>query len=162
MSSRFEKLFNRIVICYYNIVVKCFLKLTYILLLMPRIPKYKLKPLGNELTIGQRIAQFRKQKGMTQVELARKIGIEQYLVADYELGRIRLYDEMVAQFAWALGVSADEILGITNRTTKSLPPLRIMKRVKKIEKLPPAKQKAILQTLDMVLDSHDTENNQEG
>jgi transcriptional regulator with XRE-family HTH domain len=80
---------------------------------MPHKSKYILESLnlGNE-TIGQRIAIIRKAKNLTQKELAQKIGITRALVSNYEIGRIRLYDEMVTRFAIALEVSADEILGL--------------------------------------------------
>jgi transcriptional regulator with XRE-family HTH domain len=73
----------------------------------------KLPPidLGDE-ELGERLARFRRDKGMTQVELAEKIGIIQPVLSDYERGRLRPYAEMVARFAVALGVSADEILGL--------------------------------------------------
>lgn len=67
--------------------------------------------LGNE-SIGQRIARIRKARELTQKELAEKIGITRSLVSNYEISRIRLYDEMVTRFAIALEVSADEILGL--------------------------------------------------
>jgi transcriptional regulator with XRE-family HTH domain len=117
---------------------------------MARKSKFKLPPLneGKETT-GQRLARLRKEKGHTQVELAEKIGIIQALISDYELDKLRLYDEMLSRFAIALDVSTDEILGLKDRKLKENPPnLRIMKRLKKIEELPPSKQKSILQTID--------------
>jgi len=117
---------------------------------MPRVPKKTLPALveGGE-TIGQRIARFRKLKGMTQQELADAIGIERILISDYERSRIRLYDELVAHFAKALHVSSDELLGLVKLDTDSeAPSLRLMKRVAEIEKLPEIKKKAILKTLD--------------
>ena len=84
-----------------------------ILFNMPQKSKSKLEPLnlGNE-TIGQRIARIRKDKKLTQKNLAEIIGITRSRVAKYEVGLIRLYDEMVTRFAIALEVTTDEILGI--------------------------------------------------
>src|SRR4030043_109964 len=48
---------------------------------MPRVTKYKLPPLDiGEETIGKRIARMRKKRGLTQIELARKIGISPKVV----------------------------------------------------------------------------------
>jgi len=117
---------------------------------MPRVPKNKLPPVTNSNeTIGQRIARFRKTLGMTQKQLAEKIGIDRFLVSDYERGKIRLYDEMLARFAIALKVSTDELLGIKkNNYDKHIPSLRLMRRIYKIDILPENKKKAILKTID--------------
>jgi len=123
-------------------------------------PKPRILPssiaVSNEST-GERIARFRKRRGLTQKELSKIIGIDRATIANYELGRSHIYDELLARFALALRVSADELLGITAQQEIEHPAtLRIIKRVKKIEKLPPSKQRAILQTLDMVLNVNDS------
>ena len=120
---------------------------------MPRVSKFELPPIpASAEPIGHRLARLRKEAGLSQVQLAQKIGIDQKLVSDYETGKIRLYDEMVARFAFALGVSTDIILGV--REVQSLEPapnLRIWKRLKKIEQLPLAKQKQVLASIDDTL-----------
>lgn len=126
----------------------------YDLLKMPRRSRFQLPPVleGNE-TIGQRLARIRKEQGYTQVELAKKIGIIQVLVSDYERNRLRISAEMLIRFARALEVSTDEILGLngTKRTTTNTPSLKILRRLNRIASLPPAKQKAFLQTIDALL-----------
>ncbi len=121
---------------------------------MPRKLKKPLPSidLGSE-TIGERIAFFRKQRGYTQQQLAEIIGIERTLLTNYEIGKVRLYDEMVARFALALGVSTDEILGLkkNGNQRKRAPSLKIVRRVREIENLPPHKQKRILSTIDALL-----------
>jgi transcriptional regulator with XRE-family HTH domain len=82
---------------------------------MPKKPKYKLKSIAyDKNTIGERIAKIRKEKGLTQKELADKIGISRSLLANYECGWTRLFGDMIAGFAIALEVSTDEILGLKN------------------------------------------------
>lgn len=127
---------------------------------MPRKPKSQLKPLRTDHseTIGERIARIRKSKGLTQAELAEKIGIESFLVSDYERGRIRLYDQMLAHFAIALGVSADELLGtVQNKKQRAEVSLRLIKRIQSVEKLPETKQKALLTTIDAYLKANEIE-----
>ena len=117
---------------------------------MPRPPKYKLKPLkiSNE-KIGKRIALIRKERGMSQLELAEKIGISRKLVTDYETGRIRIFDEMILRFAIALKVTSDTLLGLKDfNYEKPLPSLRVMRRMKEIDNLPEIKKKFILKALD--------------
>ena len=117
---------------------------------MPRVPKQTLPPItDSDETIGQRIAHFRKLRGMTQRQLADRIGIVQNLVSDYENGKIRLYDEMVARFAIALKVSSDDILGINDKLEEH-PGVsrRFMKRLVVIETFPEVQKKHLIRMLD--------------
>jgi len=125
---------------------------------MPRPLKNALKPieLSPEL-IGQRLQRLRKKRGLTQAELADNIGITREAISAYEAGRVRLVDEIVIRCAAILHVSTDELLGVSKSNTDDSPSLRIMRRVQKIERLPPAKQKAVLQTLDLALQNVDQE-----
>jgi transcriptional regulator with XRE-family HTH domain len=122
---------------------------------MPQPSRSELPPvnIGGE-TFGQRLERFRKEKGYTQKELAQKIGISQVLISKYEKGTLSLSAEMLFRFAKALNISSDKILGLEGSDSKEkAPSLRIIKRVRKIEKLPPSQQKAILHTLDLAIDS---------
>jgi transcriptional regulator with XRE-family HTH domain len=122
---------------------------------MPRKRKRALPPLKlSEEPTGQRIARLRKEHGLTQKELADKIGITQTSVSDYETGRLRLSDEMVVRLALSLDVSADTILGLKrNRKEASPSSLRILRRLKKISSLPPQRRKALLKTIDMAIEA---------
>ena len=83
---------------------------------MPQRSKLHLPEINlGEKSIGERISIIRKQKGLTQKKLAEKMGLVNYLISDYERGRRRLYDEMVARFAIALEVSTDYLLGLTDK-----------------------------------------------
>jgi len=125
---------------------------------MARKSKLILAPLntGKE-SFGNRLSMIRKSKGFTQVELAEKMGIIQVLISDYERGKLRPHHDMVARFAQALDVSADELLGIKlSKTKEDKPSLRIAQRLKKIENLPPAQQKTLLKTIDTFIKAAQT------
>lgn len=125
-----------------------------ILFAMPRKMKTVLPPLeihGTE-TIGHRIARIRKAQGLTQLQLAELIGISRTLVTDYEIGRLRLNDDMLTRFACTLGVSADVLLGLTNPSDlPTTPDLTITKRLREIELLPLRQKKSLLLTIDNYL-----------
>jgi transcriptional regulator with XRE-family HTH domain len=107
--------------------------------------------IGNE-TFGQRLARIRKAKGYTQVELAAKLGIIQVMVSDYERDKLRPYHEMIVKLAKALSISTDELLGVTSfKSSASNLSLKLMRRMQKIDALPAAKQKVLLQNIDMFL-----------
>jgi transcriptional regulator with XRE-family HTH domain len=114
---------------------------------MARRSRLKLPPirLGDE-PIGTRLSRLRKERGFSQIELARRIGIIQVLVSDYETGKLRLHAEMLARFARALGVSSDQILGLASGDLrlKSRNP-RLLRRLVQVEDLPKADQRAVLQ-----------------
>ena len=126
---------------------------------MPRVSKIELEPITPNETIGQRIQKYRKAAQLTQQELSQKIGIDRGLVSDYERGRIRLYDEMVARFALALGVHADDLLGIGKDSKNSISELesidiRWLKRIREIKELPELKQKEIIRNINTVLENY--------
>lgn len=121
---------------------------------MPRIPKQVLPPLNlSDESIGQRIARIRKSRGLTQEALAQAIGITRSVIANYEKDRLRIYDDMLARIALALSVSTDQLLGLSDigPSADASTSLRLSKRMRKIEKLPPAEQKALLRTIDAYL-----------
>lgn len=124
---------------------------------MPKKSRLNLPPisLGNE-SLGQRLARFRKQRTMTQTQLADIIGLTQNLVSAYECDRLGMQADMLVRFALALDVSADELLGLKrHRRNEYVPSLMLLLRIKKIQALPPFHQKALLKTIDMFLKAAD-------
>ena len=99
----------------------------------------------------------RQKRGLTQAELAEKIGLTREAIAAYESGRVRLIDDVIVRFSLALNVSTDELLGLQSHDGDPLPSLRLMKRLQKIERLPLAQQKALLKNIDMFLKASETE-----
>ena len=120
---------------------------------MPQKPKYQLKAINiDNKKMGRRIASIRRTQGLTQSALSQKIGINQSLLSYYETGKLKLSGEMVAHLAVALNVSSDEILGITSNAdeTNNIP-LRLIRRIKKIEQLSLSQQNTLLRTIDMAI-----------
>lgn len=121
---------------------------------MPRKRTLKLPLLdyGNE-TVGQRLARIRKQRGFTQVQLAKEMGLIQSLVSDYETNRLRLSADMAVRFSLALSVSTDELLHpkTTKKKGAKKTSLKVVRRMEQIEKLPPRQQAFVLSALDSIL-----------
>ena len=118
---------------------------------MPRKRKLKLPPLDlSSDSFGQRLARFRRQKGLTQAELADQVGITQPLISDYERGRLQISAEMIVRFALALNVSCDVLLGLKESKINGSPKPsnRILKRIERIQSLPDHDQRALLRTID--------------
>ena len=117
---------------------------------MPRLPNEDRPPAleSSQQEIGGRIAGLRRALGITQKQLAEIVGVTRTVITDYERGRVRIYDEMIARLARALGTSSDELLGIEKTEEAAVQSLRIAKRLRELEDLPEAKRKKILSTLD--------------
>ena len=60
--------------------------------------------------IGKKIATFRKKKELTQVALAKKIGVQQQVIASYEIGRRRIPLFNFVQLSKVLQVNVKDIL----------------------------------------------------
>ena len=118
----------------------------------------KLPPihLGDE-ELGERLARLRRDKGLTQVELADKIGIIQPVLSDYERGRLRPYAEMVARFCVALDVSADELLGLKtprrDRSRDDPETRRFWKTFQLVVSLPEKDRRAVIRLVNSLVSS---------
>jgi len=96
----------------------------------------------------------RKKKGLTQEQLASAIGISQASMSKYETGDLQISAELIVQFASALKVSFNTILGTQNDESSNYSPsLKFMRRLKKIENMSPSDQKALLKTIDKYIQS---------
>ncbi len=103
--------------------------------------------------LGQRIAERRKARGVTQVELAKTLGIAQQTLAHYEGGTVRIAIAMLTLVAKALDVPIEDLLGTpaAKAAGKRGPAPKIQQQLEQIEALPKAKQRAIAQVLDSML-----------
>jgi len=130
----------------YNII---FLSSIIYIFSVPSPWKHRPEPLklGPE-SIADRLKRLRKSRGLTQAKLAEKIGISCGLLASYEYGKNRLFDEMIIRLSIVLRVSTDTILGVKDFPHESFASTRFTKRLKKLEQLPEAKKKVILSNLD--------------
>ena len=121
---------------------------------MPRRSRLELPPIdrGKE-TIGTRIARIRKERGLSQAQLAEHIGIIQAIVSAYERGKLRLTADMAVRLAQALSVTTDELLQPSRaRPPESKKPsLKVLRRLEKIEGLPVYQQRVLLSTIDHFL-----------
>jgi transcriptional regulator with XRE-family HTH domain len=108
---------------------------------------------STEFAAGERIAKLRKLHGLTQEELAAKMGINRSTIANYEAGRLRIYASMLKRFALALRVTSDELLGLSPPKNDTAVNLKTLKRLNAIEKLPARQKTSLLNTIDTYLKS---------
>lgn len=102
--------------------------------------------------LGMRIAQLRKDQGMTQQHLADALEITQQQLASYEIGRRRVPVSMIPVLARALGVSLDELIGAPRRTARKRGPApKLQQHMERISELPKPQQRFVMQMLETVL-----------
>jgi len=105
-----------------------------------------------EETHGQRLARIRKERGITQVELAQRLDTSQTAISDYERDVLRLNGDVIVRLADILDVSSDELLGLSQR--KSSGPTRdkrLARRLQAFDSLPKRDRDALTRTIDAFL-----------
>jgi len=102
-------------------------------------------------TLGARIAELRKEQGLSQQALADQLEIAQQTFAHYEVGRARMPVSLLPELARLFGVGVDELLGLRNGTGKRGPTPKFQKQLERIARLPRAQQRVVMQMLDGVL-----------
>ena len=111
----------------------------------------------SDAPIHSRLMQLRKERGLSQAEVAEAMGLTQVLVSNYEQGTRRLHSELIVEFATFYEVSADDLLGLKpqQKNSKTSPSvevgLHLLKRMQKIQGLPKQRQKEVLRSIDFVL-----------
>jgi len=103
-----------------------------------------------ELAAG--IVSIRKDQGITQIELAKTLGVTQSMVSRIERGELRLNGEVIIKLAKLFKVSTDELLGV-KQITNDQPEIsrRWLRRLKRINQLPKRDQDGLIQTVDRYL-----------
>lgn len=102
--------------------------------------------------LGRRIAERRKAAGITQVDLAQRLGIAQQTMAHYEGGVSRIAVALLPPLAKAIGTTVEELIGEdASRSSKRGPTPKLQQQLEQVSRLPKAQQKFVSQMLDTVL-----------
>jgi transcriptional regulator with XRE-family HTH domain len=101
--------------------------------------------------LGARIAELRKEQGLSQQALADQLEVAQQTLAHYEVGRARMPVSLLPELARIFGIGVDELLGLRNGSGKRGPTPKFQKQLERIAQLPRAKQRLVIEMLDGVL-----------
>ncbi|MEW6166113.1 MAG: helix-turn-helix domain-containing protein [Pseudomonadota bacterium] len=103
--------------------------------------------------LGRRLAEARRTAGITQVELAKTLGIAQQTLAHYEGGVSRLPVALLPAVAKAVGASTDTLLGeeIKRTASKRGRASKLQQQLDQVTQLPKTQQKFVMQMLETVL-----------
>jgi transcriptional regulator with XRE-family HTH domain len=103
--------------------------------------------------LGQRIAYYRKERGLTQVQLAEMLGIAQQTMAHYEGGTLRIAVALLKPLCQALNISVEELLDepASASSKKRGPTSKLQQQVEQISTMPRSKQKFISEMLEALI-----------
>jgi len=103
--------------------------------------------------LGQRIAEQRKARGVTQVQMAERLGVAQQTMAHYEGGSVRIGVQTLALAAQVLETSVEDLLGTPAKrsTGKRGPVAKLQQQLERISALPKARQRVVSEVLDSLL-----------
>jgi len=107
--------------------------------------------------LGQRIAHLRKDRGLTQVQLATQLGVIQQTLSHYESGRLRVPLVQLPRLADIFGLSLDELLTgqpATHQPGKRGPVSRVQQQLIAITAMPKAQQRIVSQVIDALIAQH--------
>jgi transcriptional regulator with XRE-family HTH domain len=119
----------------------------------PIMPKRLIQIKEGEENFGMRLARLRRAAGYSLRELANEVGISHRMLVYYEKHSQHPPAHLLPQLAKALGVSADQLLGIEKLKKNGRPrDTKLWRRFSQVEKLPNPERKQIVQILDAFLE----------
>jgi len=101
--------------------------------------------------LGSRIATLRKERGLTQVQLAETLGVSQQHMQSFEKGRRRVPVSALPELSKALGVSIEDLIEADTKPSKRGPTAKLQRQLEQLQELPRSSQRFVTQMLDTVL-----------
>jgi transcriptional regulator with XRE-family HTH domain len=106
-------------------------------------------PKGERPEFGQRMAEARERAGFTQIELAKRLGVTQQVIAAWERRIIALRPEQIKAIAQALSTTADYLIGISESWKGSKGPSGKVRQVfEQVSKLPRRQQEKVVEFVE--------------
>lgn len=105
------------------------------------------------VAFGERLAALRKERQLTQVQLADLLGVSQQAVTAYESGQRRVPISTLPPLAETLGISIEELIGTPARRSagKRGPAPKLQQQLERVQALPKTKQRLVSEVLDSLL-----------
>ena len=101
--------------------------------------------------IGLRLATRRKELGLTQIELAERIGATQKIITSYERATCQIPVWRLPVLADTLGLSVEELLGTEKPPTRRGRGSKLEKQLNRVKQLPRSEQQFVIRMLDNAL-----------
>ena len=106
---------------------------------------------------GRKLAELRKEKHLTQPELAEKVGMTRQMISYLEIRAENPTIEQIRKFAEFFGVSADEFI-FDDFSSNKHPgkKSRFEKQIKALRNLPQAQKKLVCDMIDAALKTNES------
>jgi transcriptional regulator with XRE-family HTH domain len=102
--------------------------------------------------LGARVAQLRKEQGLTQTQLAELLNTTQQQIASYEGARLRIPVSLLPRLARVLGTAVETLIGESQpQTAKRGPTPKLQQQLERLSALPKPKQRAVMEVLEAML-----------
>jgi transcriptional regulator with XRE-family HTH domain len=103
-------------------------------------------------SLGTRVAQCRKDQGLTQQQLAELLELSQQLIASYEVGRLRMPLSLLPRLAQVLHVQVEDLLADQPRSSRRGGPTGKARRVfEQVSQLPRHQQQKIIAVVEALV-----------
>jgi transcriptional regulator with XRE-family HTH domain len=112
----------------------------------PRVPR---------TALGKKIYQAREQAGLSQEQLAQRIGVTQRVIAYWEREAVSLRAEQIDALANALNLTTDALLGRKQPTPKTGPAGKVRQVFERVSSLPWHQQRQIVTIVEDLLTARD-------
>lgn len=100
-----------------------------------------------QITFGKRLGEVRKDKKMSQDELAKKMDMQGAVIGRYERDEVKPSIEVAAKIAQVLGVSLDYLVGNSDLLLDA----DVIKKIQDIQKLPEKDRDHLFYIVDNIL-----------
>ncbi len=128
---------------------------------IPEAPCYTAANMGRPATtlrtaFGERLFQARSKAGLSQAQVADKLGITQQSFAGWERRETALKPDQLARLAEILGVTVEHLLGAAEPRPRGAGPTGKARQLfERVSKLPRATQQRILANVEDALTAHE-------
>lgn len=100
-----------------------------------------------QITFGKRLGEVRKDKKLSQDDLAKKMDLQGAVIGRYERDEVKPSIEVAARIAQVLGVSLDYLVGNTDMLLDA----DVIKKIQEIQNLPEKDREHLFYVVDNIL-----------
>jgi transcriptional regulator with XRE-family HTH domain len=110
---------------------------------------------------GERLASARERMGLSQVQLAEKLGVSQKVITYWERNEVALRSDQLTAIAAAVNVTTEELLGQPKPKVRSGPTGKMRQVFEAVSQLPRKQQQKVIEMAEGFLALHLTKSREQ-